>query len=75
VLPLHRLAVWMEFGPPPSLRQDAPTVSFGRGALFEDPEGLLGGAGKTSRTLKLRAVTDLERASIRTFIRQVVDHS
>ena len=45
------------------------------GALFDDPEGLLGGAGKTSRTLKLRTVSDLEGPSIRSFLRQVVQHS
>jgi hypothetical protein len=54
---------------------EALTISFANGALFDDPEGLLGGAGKTSRTLKLRTVSDLERPSIRSFLRQVVKHS
>jgi hypothetical protein len=55
--------------------REALTISFANGALFDDPEGLLGGAGKTSRTLKLRTVSDLERPSIRSFLRQVVQHS
>jgi hypothetical protein len=55
--------------------REALTISFANGALFDDPEGLLGGAGKTSRTLKLRTVSDLEGPSIRSFLRQVVQHS
>lgn len=55
--------------------REALTISFANGALFDDPEGLLGGAGKTSRTLKLRTVSDLESPSIRSFLRQVVQHS
>jgi hypothetical protein len=51
------------------------TVSFAKGALFDDPGRLLGGAGKTSRTLKLRTVSDLEGPSIRSFLRQVVQHN
>lgn len=54
---------------------EALTISFANGALFDDPEGLLGGAGKTSRTLKLRVVSDLEGPSIRSFLRQAVKHS
>src|SRR5580704_2614098 len=54
--------------------REALTISFGNGALFDDPEGLLGGAGKSSRTLKLRNVSDLEGPSIRSFLRQVVRH-
>ena len=47
--------------------REALTISFANGALFDDPEGLLGGAGKTSRTLKLRTVSDLDgpRSSLR----------
>ena len=55
--------------------QEALTISFANGALFDDPEGLLGGAGKASRTLKLRAVSDLEGPSLRGFLRQVVLHN
>mgnify|MGYP001339496836 CR=1 FL=1 len=55
--------------------REALTISFANGALFDDPEGLLGGAGKTSRTLKLRTVSDVERPSIRSFLRQIVQHS
>lgn len=55
--------------------REALTISFANGALFDDPEGLLGGAGKTSRTLKLRTVSDLEGPSIRSFLRQVAQQS
>jgi hypothetical protein len=55
--------------------REALTISFAKGALFDDPGGLLGGAGKTSRTLKLRTVSDLEGPSIRGFLRQVVQHN
>jgi hypothetical protein len=54
--------------------REALTISFAKGALFDDPEGLLGGAGKTSRTMKLRTVADLEGRSIESFLRQVVQH-
>jgi hypothetical protein len=54
--------------------REALTISFANGALFDDPQGLLGGAGKISRTLKLRSVADLEGPSIRSFLRQAVQH-
>jgi hypothetical protein len=54
--------------------REALTISFASGGLFDDPEGLLGGAGKTSRTLKLRTASDLEGPSILSFLRQVVQH-
>jgi hypothetical protein len=54
--------------------REALTISFAKGALFDDPKGLLGGAGKASRTLKLR-MSDLEEPSIRSFLRQGVKHS
>ena len=54
--------------------REALTISFAKGALFDDPEGLLGGAGKTSRTLKLRTVSDLKGRSLGSFLRQVVQH-
>ena len=55
--------------------REALTISFANGALFDDPEGLLGGAGKTSRTLKLRTGSDLEGPSIRSFLRQVMQYN
>lgn len=54
--------------------REALTVSFANGAAFDDPDGLLGGAGKTSRTLKLRTVSDVERPSVQRFLRQVVEY-
>jgi hypothetical protein len=55
--------------------REALTISFANGALFDDPEGLLGGVGKSSRTLKLRTASGLEGPSIRSFLRQVVQRS
>lgn len=55
--------------------RDALTISFANGASFDDPEGLLGGAGKTSRTLKVRTRSDLTGPSIRSFLRQAMQHS
>ncbi len=52
----------------------ALTVSFANGVMFDDPEGLLGGAGKISRTLRLRTVSDLKVRSMRSFLRQAVQH-
>ncbi|MGQ0661877.1 hypothetical protein [Sphingosinicella sp.] len=52
----------------------ALTISFANGALFDDPEDRLGGAGKVSRTLKLRSASDLEGPSIVSFLRQAVQH-
>lgn len=50
--------------------RDALTISFAHGAQFDDPDGVLGGAGKTSRTLKLRTEADLAGGSVRSFLRQ-----
>ncbi len=52
----------------------ALAISFARGALFDDPAGRLGGAGKISRTLKLRLLSDLEEASLRRILRQAVQN-
>jgi hypothetical protein len=54
--------------------RQALTISFANGGSFDDPQGLLGGAGKVSRTLKLSTVADLDAPSIRSFLRQVVQH-
>lgn len=52
--------------------QKGVTVSFAQGARFDDPEGLLGGAGKLSRTLVLKSVADVERPAVAGFLRQAV---
>jgi len=46
------------------------TLSFANGAALDDPEGLLGGAGKVSRTLVLKSVADAERPAVAALIRQ-----
>lgn len=52
----------------------ALTISFVDGARFDDPEGLLGGAGKTSRTVKLKSLADLDGTSIPAFLRQAAQN-
>jgi hypothetical protein len=51
----------------------ALTVSFAKGALFDDPEGLLGGAGKVTRTLKLKTEGDVLAVAL--FLLQAVKHA
>lgn len=55
--------------------REALTISFANGASFSDPEGLLGGIGKMSRTLKLRRVSELESPSMCSILRQAVRSS
>jgi hypothetical protein len=42
---------------------------------FVDPEGLLEGAGKTGRHLKVRAVDELPRAAVRRWLRTAAEHA
>jgi hypothetical protein len=51
----------------------AITLAFAQGALLVDPEGLLGGAGKVSRTLTLRRVEDVERPAVAALVRAARD--
>ena len=51
--------------------QKGLTLSFANGAALDDPEGLLGGAGKVSRTLVLKTVADAERPGVAALLRQV----
>ena len=52
--------------------QKGVTVSFANGAQFDDPEGLLGGAGKQSRTIVLRTPEDVARPALAQLLRQAV---
>lgn len=51
--------------------QKGLTISFARGAAMADPAGLLGGAGKTSRTTLLRTVEDVRRPELAELLRQL----
>ena len=51
----------------------ALTISFAKGARFDDPQGQLGGAGKTSRTLVLAKPEEFDAELIAGFIRQAVE--
>ena len=52
--------------------QKGVTVSFANGARFVDDAGLLGGAGKTSRTILLRRPEDVDRPEMISFLRQAI---
>ncbi len=49
------------------------TLSFSGGQQFDDPYGLLGGAGKASRTVRLRSLDEFNEAALTHYIRQAVD--
>jgi hypothetical protein len=48
------------------------TFAFGRGAEFEDRYGLLRGAGKKSRHVKMRSLDQVNREALRYYIEQAV---
>ena len=50
-------------------------LGFFHGADLKDPRGLLEGSGKGMRHLSLRALSELERAEIRTFLRLARRHA
>lgn len=50
----------------------ALTFSFSKGASFKDTHGLLGGAGKTSRTVRVKTMDDFPEAALADYIRQAV---
>ena len=45
-------------------------LAFKRGADLDDPDGILEGAGKGMRHIKVKASADLARAAIRSLLRQ-----
>ena len=50
----------------------ALTLSFSNGASFDDPYGLLGGAGNRSRTVRMTSMGDYNEAALAHYIRQAV---
>jgi hypothetical protein len=46
------------------------TLAFARGAEFTDPHGLLDGAGKTTRHVKLRRLSDVDEIRLADYVRQ-----
>jgi hypothetical protein len=46
------------------------TLGFPRGVDLEDPAGLLQGTGKAMRHIRLKTLSDLDRAEIRRYLRQ-----
>lgn len=53
--------------------QKGITLSFANGAGFDDPEGLLGGAGKRSRTILFRTEAETANPALIPLLRQVVE--
>ena len=54
--------------------KQAITISFARGAAFDDPYGLLGGAGKTSKTVRLKSMGDFDSEALSHYVKQAVAH-
>jgi len=54
-------------------RSHVNLILAGPPGTFADPDGLLGGTGKTGRHLTLRRVDDLPRAAVRGWVRAAVD--
>lgn len=50
-------------------------LSFRRGADLHDPAGILEGAGRGMRHLKVKSAADLRRSEIRTFLRKARHHA
>jgi Domain of unknown function (DU1801) len=48
-------------------------IGFWAATLLPDPEGLLEGAGKTSRHVKIRSTADLDRPALRALIRAAIE--
>ena len=48
------------------------TFSFSRGAQFEDKYGLLRGVGKSSKHIKIKNVSDVNKTVLRYYIRQAL---
>ncbi len=49
------------------------TLSFSRGAEFEDEYGLLNGVGKSSKHVKIKSVASANKDALRYYIRQAVE--
>jgi len=49
------------------------TFSFSRGAEFKDRYGLLEGAGKVSKNVRIRRLSELDETALRYYIRQALD--
>ncbi|QXJ20819.1 DUF1801 domain-containing protein [Actinomadura graeca] len=48
------------------------TFAFERGAEFRDAHGLLEGAGRSTRHIKIRDIDDIDEAALRDYIEQAV---
>jgi hypothetical protein len=48
------------------------TLAFARGAEFSDPHGLLDGAGKATRHVKLKRPSDVDEGRLADYVRQAV---
>jgi uncharacterized protein YdhG (YjbR/CyaY superfamily) len=50
------------------------TFSFSRGVRFEDKYGLLRGAGKSSRHVKIKSLATANQDALRYYIQQALEH-
>ncbi|MCL4507438.1 MAG: DUF1801 domain-containing protein [Chloroflexi bacterium] len=49
------------------------TLSFSRGAQFEDKYGLLKGVGKSSKHVKIKSLAGADQAALRYYIQQALE--
>jgi hypothetical protein len=49
------------------------TFAFSRGAEFEDKYGLLEGVGKVSKNVRIRRLTEINQAALRSYIQQALE--
>jgi hypothetical protein len=50
-------------------------LGFNHGALLKDPQGILQGAGKHIRHIRISSAADLERNNIRAFVRAAIEQA
>lgn len=49
------------------------TIAFSRGAEFEDRYGLLEGAGKVSKNVRMKSLKEVNRPALRYYIKQALE--
>ncbi len=57
-----------------AIHRDHVNLGFNQGAELPDPEGLLGGPGKTLRHARISASEDLENPALRRLLRAALSH-
>jgi hypothetical protein len=50
------------------------TLAFSKGASFEDRYGLLEGVGKTSKNVRMKDLSEVNKPALRYYIKQALEH-